>query len=176
MPCGVRQCIPLWSVELHALGVPSVWAVWVLLLRWTDYYGFSGGWDWPPIWLAFRPCLVWRLLVTCGWAGYWRGWLHSQGIPRSGFSSLTGEAGAQGILRLVPTQLWMRLNPVASASPLMGGGRFLIWLCVGSWVSWSWCQPTGIGFLGWCLPTGGRGCVPESLASLLVVEAMSLLG
>lgn len=37
------------------------------MLRWIDYYRFSGGWDWPPFWLFFRLCLVWRLLATCGW-------------------------------------------------------------------------------------------------------------
>ena len=33
---------PLWSPELYALGIPLMWALWVLLLWWADYSGQSG--------------------------------------------------------------------------------------------------------------------------------------
>ena len=117
MSCGAQQCTPLWSVELYALGVPSMWAVGVLLLRWIDYYGFSGGWDWPPIWLVFRLCLVWRLLATCGW-----GWD-------------VADCTAREVLILVLTHWWVRLGPRASwgwCPPSCGWG-LVLWLVPAHW-------------------------------------------
>lgn len=40
---GAQQYTSLWSPEQCVLEVPSIWAAFVLLLRWTDYHGHS---DW----------------------------------------------------------------------------------------------------------------------------------
>ena len=97
---------PLWSPELYVLGVPPIWAAWVLLLWLADYRGQYGRWGWPPVWLAARLCLIWRMPApggqgqVAGWvavasgapdlvlAGWWAGLLPDtagcrvQGIPK----------------------------------------------------------------------------------------------
>ena len=55
---------------------------------------------------------------------------------------MVGGAVAQGILGLVPTHLWVRLGPVASASLLIGDTM--------SWGLWLWSQETQ----SWCWPVG----------------------
>ena len=43
----------LWSPELYTIGVPHIWAPWVLLLWWADYCGQSGNCGWP--WSSWLP-------------------------------------------------------------------------------------------------------------------------
>ena len=50
-------CHFLWSSELYAPGVLSIWAAWALLLWCADYHG------WTPGLLVTRHCLVHRLLA-----------------------------------------------------------------------------------------------------------------
>ena len=67
MSCVSQQHTPFWSPDL---GVPPIWAAWVLLLWQADYCGQSGRYGWPSSWLVARPFLMWRLP-----AAGWRGWV-----------------------------------------------------------------------------------------------------
>ena len=64
-----QQCSPLWSLQLYSLGVPHIWAAWVLLLWWPDYCGQSGRCGWLLVQLSARPCLMQRLMGT-GWQSW----------------------------------------------------------------------------------------------------------
>lgn len=92
-----QQCTALWSLELYALGMPLMWALWVLLLYWENYYGQSGRCGWSPVQLVARLCLVQRLLGTGG-RGVWSqgGWLHSLRCPEASVGPLVNEDGSQG--------------------------------------------------------------------------------
>ena len=85
---------PLPSGHLHALGVPFMWATWVLLLWqtcwWSDRYGSSSG----P---------VGRVLSCAGTASQWWVWpghkvasCRAPGAHIASVGSLLGGAGFQG--------------------------------------------------------------------------------
>lgn len=62
---GAQQHTPLRSLELYALGMPSIWAAWVLPLCWDVYAGHAVGVSGPwSIWLP--ECLVLRLPLVGG--------------------------------------------------------------------------------------------------------------
>ena len=53
-------------------GVPPLWAAYVLLLCWGNYYGWSCRCDWSPGQVGARPCLLQKLLADCN-----QGWITS---------------------------------------------------------------------------------------------------
>lgn len=81
--CVSQQCTPLWSPELYAVGVPSVWAECVLLLWQAAYCGQSCWHGSPSVWVTGRPYLVRRLLATGRWLGYEKFGYRALGNPRA---------------------------------------------------------------------------------------------
>ena len=59
-----QQCTSLLSPQLYALGLPPKRAAWVLLLWWSDLYGWSGRLYWTLVQLVGRSYLVWMLLAA----------------------------------------------------------------------------------------------------------------
>ena len=118
-----QQCTPLWSPKLYALGVPSVWVVWVLLWWQVDYYRQSG------LASGFVGCQAWPCVESA------HHWLAGPGREVAGcvtpvgpgFSAglLMGGVRVQGIPGLVLAHLWVKSGVGASASPLV--------VRVGSW-------------------------------------------
>ena len=140
MSCEFRQDIPFWSPKLHALGVPSMWAAWILLLWRQTTIGtarpWSSGLPGPALcggcWLLVDG--LGHKAASCrtpGWGGVG---------PWSSAGSLVSRTGSWGS--------WLKSSRYLSTSVglLVGGAKANTQGCLvtGPWGSWSWHQPADI--------------------------------
>ena len=118
-----QQHAPIWSPGLYALGVPPLWAAWVLLLWWDDYCGESDRHSWLPVQLVARPRLVQRLL-----AAIWQGWVIRQlivepwGAPGLLLAHWCVEVGSRRSQSLCLPKSWGYCWPTGRQSWVLGSG------------------------------------------------------
>ena len=178
----------------YALGVPSVWAAWGLLLWWADYCRWSGMCGWPLIWLVAWPCLMQRLPAPVRWGSGWQQgpwdprtsasllvvrarflglWWQGTGSPRADISPLVGSAGCWGSWLRDPRCLRTIVGflvgkyPRAGTHPPAGRWGWVLGIGQGSG-RWSWVLQfldRVRGFQGWCQPAGGWNWGPQGLGA-----------
>ena len=103
-----QQRTPLWSLELYALGVPPVWAAWVLVLRRADYV-WSGRCGWHPGPVRHCQALPCRKAAGCWWVEPGAG-CRAPGDPGASAGSLMDKAGSQREWTEVVNQLYLNLK------------------------------------------------------------------